>query len=175
MTRKKKVIVPASHQIIENMIYFIRGHKVMLDSDLALLYGVETKRLNEQVKRNIKRFPSDFMFRLTEKEEESLRSQIATSKLGSGGRRNLPYVFTEQGVSMLSSVLNNDRAIQVNIAIMRTFTSLRGMIAHHKELLRKIEGLEKKYDGQFQVVFAALKELLKKPKESKINKTPIGF
>lgn len=143
--------------IIQNMICFIRGEKVMLGQDLALLYGVKTKRLNEQVKRNIKRFPQDFMFQLTKVEYENLRSQFATSKEGRGGRRYLPYVFTEQGVAMLSSVLNSERAISVNIEIMRTFVKIKQMISQHKDLWKKIEEMEKKYDGQFKVVFTALR------------------
>ncbi|MBF0483297.1 MAG: ORF6N domain-containing protein [Candidatus Omnitrophica bacterium] len=172
--------------VIENMIYVIRGQKVMLDSDLAMLYGVETKRLKEQVKRNIKRFPIDFMFELSFEEAANLRSQIATSRLGlvnlrsqnvtsnleHGGSRYFPYVFTEQGVAMLSSVLKSDRAIQVNISIMRTFTKLRQMMYTHKELREKIESMEKKYDKQFHVVFAALKRLFGHPEKPK-NK--IGF
>lgn len=114
---------------IKNMIYFIRDQKVMLDSDLANLYNVETKRLNEQVKRNIKRFPPDFMFQLTTDEFESLKSQIATSKEGRGGKQKLPHVFTENGVAMLSGILNSDRAINVNISIMRIFTKLRSFHA----------------------------------------------
>jgi len=127
----------------------------MLDSDLAELYGVPSKRLNEQVKRNIRRFPVDFMFQLSQSEFESLRSQIATSKLR-GGRRYLPYVFIEQGVAMLSSVLNSERAIAVNIQIMRVFVRIKEMIISHKDLARKMEELEKKYDGQFKPNFDSL-------------------
>ena len=133
---------------------------------MAELYGVETKRLKEQVRRNIKRFPNDFMFELTKDEFENLRSQIVTSSWG--GARYLPMVFTEQGVAMLSTVLKSDRAIQVNIQIMRTFTQLRQMLSTHKDLKRKIESMEKKYDQQFQVVFEAIKQLLSeedKPKK----------
>jgi len=162
--------------VVEGMIYFIRGQRVMLDDDLSSLYGVETKRLNEQVRRNNKRFPNDFMFRLTKKESDALRSQIATSKKGKGGRRYTPYVFTEQGVAMLSSVLNSDRAIKVNIAIMRTFIKLRSMISAHKELQQKIGEMEKKYDKQFQLVFKAIRELFDKFKEPlEPKKEPIGF
>jgi len=177
----KKIIQPnldSNHsqgEIISNMIYIIRGHKVMLDADLATLYGVKTKILTQAVKRNIRRFPDDFMFQLTNEEEECLRSQIVTSKPGRGGRRYLPYAFTEQGVAMLSSVLNSERAIQVNIAIMRTFTKLRQMIETHKDLRLKIEEMEKKYDKQFRIVFTALKELLEKPTEISEKKPPIGF
>ena len=144
----------------------------MLDSDLAELYGVTTKRLNEQVRRNLSRFPDDFMFQLTESETRLLRSQIATSKEGRGGRRYLPYAFTEQGVAMLSSVLNSERAIKANIEIMRAFVRLRQILASHADLARKLEALEKKYDAQFKVVFDAIRELMKPP-ESK--KRPIGF
>jgi hypothetical protein len=119
-------------EIIEQKIFLIHGQKVMLDRDLAELYGVPTKRLNEQVRRNIKRFPSDFMFRLTADEDSLLRSQIATSKMGRGGRRYTPFVFTEQGIAMLSSVLNSERAIQVNIAIMRVFIRLRETFRNDK-------------------------------------------
>jgi phage regulator Rha-like protein len=144
-------------ELIEQKIYLIRGHKVMLDSDLAKLYGVTPKRLNEQVKRNKKRFPPDFMFQITKEEDESLRSQFATLKSGRGKHRKYrPYVFTEQGVAMLSSVLNSERAIQVNIEIMRTFTKLRTMLAEHKDLKRKLTALEKKYDKQFKIVFEAI-------------------
>jgi len=162
-----KALIPA--EVIERKIYLIRGHKVMLDSDLAELYGVTTKRLNEQVRRNLKRFPSDFMFQLSSKEAESSRSQIATSKRG--GRRYLPYAFTEQGVAMLSSVLNSDRAIEVNIQIMRAFVKLREMIASHKELAKKLDELESKYDEQFKVVFDAIRELMTpvEPKKRKIG------
>ena len=120
--------LPVPVQLIERRIYLIRGHKVMLDVDLAGLYQVPTKRLNEQVRRNLKRFPEDFMFQLMNAEAEALRSQIATSKPGRGGRRYLPYAFTERGVAMLSSVLNSERAIEVNIAIMRVFVKLRQML-----------------------------------------------
>ncbi len=144
-------------EVIERKIYLIRGHKVMLDNDLAELYGVPTKRLNEQVRRNLRRFPDDFMFQLTDEEAVILRSQFATSKRG--GRRYLPYVFTEQGVAMLSTVLNSERAIEVNIAIMRVFVKLREMISSHKDLAKRLDDLEKKYDAQFKVVFDAIRQL----------------
>jgi len=130
-----QALIPA--QIIEHRIYFIRNHKVMLDLDLAVLYGVETRVLNQAVKRNWERFPDDFMFQLTQKEAQNLRSQIVISKRG--GRRYLPYAFTEQGVAMLSSVLRSKRAIRVNIAIMRTFVRLRQILATRKELAQKLE------------------------------------
>src|SRR5688572_2722819 len=131
-------------KVVERRIYLIRGHKVMIDEDLAELYGEPTKRLNEQVRRNRKRFPKDFMFQLTTIEAEALRSQNATSKTGRGGRRYLPYAFTEQGVAMLSSVLNNERAIEVKIAIMRTFVKLRQMLESNEELNRKFAAVIRK-------------------------------
>jgi len=159
-------------ELIEHKIYLIRGHKVIVDSELAKLYGVSTKRLNEQVKRNMTRFPIDFMFQLTEKEFDmvlNLRSQIATSK--SGGRRYLPYVFTEQGVAMLSSVLNSERAIQVNIAIMRAFVKLRQILSANKELAHKLIELERKiekHDGEIQAIFEAIRQLMSpEPEESR--------
>lgn len=157
---------------IEQTILVIRGHNVMLDSDLAHLYGVTAGRLNEAVKRNEDRFPSDFMFQLTKPEFEHLKSQIAISSSKWGGRRHAPYAFTEQGVAMLSSVLHSKRAIQVNIAIMRAFVQLRAMIASNKGLARRLDELEKKYDGQFLIVFEAIRELMAEP-ESKPRR--IGF
>jgi len=152
-----KAIVPI--EVIEKKILLIGGQKVMLDSDLAALYRVTTKRLNEQVRRNLKRFPADFMYQLSREEFESLRSHFATTSSW-GGRRTLPYVFTEQGIAMLSSVLNSDRAIEVNIQIMRAFVKLREMIATHKDLSRKLAELEKKYDGQFQIVFEGIRQII---------------
>lgn len=145
---------------IDSRIYLIRGHKVILDSDLAELYGVETGALNRAVQRNRERFPADFMFQLSAREDEALRCQIGTSKGGRGGRRFLPYVFTEQGVAMLSGLLNSPRAIAVNIEIMRAFVRLRQLIASSAELARKVSALEKKYDAQFKVVFDAIRELM---------------
>jgi hypothetical protein len=159
-------------EVIEKKILLIRSQKVMLDEHLAELYGVTTKRLNEQVKRNLKRFPPDFMFQLNEEEAKILRSQIATSKAQRGGRRYLSYAFTEQGVAMLSSVLNSDRAIEVNIQIMRAFVKLREMIASHKDLARKLDTLEKKYDDNFKVVFEAIRALMTPAEKSKKK---IGF
>ncbi|MBU6482620.1 MAG: ORF6N domain-containing protein [Nitrospirae bacterium] len=156
------VLVPRER--IEQTILLLRGHRVMLDTDLAILYGVPTKRLNEQVMRNKKRFPSDFMFQLSAEEVERLRSQFATLKPGRGQHRKYrPYAFTEQGVAMLSSVLHSERAIQVNIAIMRAFVQLREMIASNKGLARRLTELEKKYDGQFRIVFEAIRELMTEP------------
>jgi hypothetical protein len=162
---------------IEQANLLIRGHKVMLDGDLAKLYGVSTKRLNEQVRRNIARFPEDFMFQLTAEEGDSLRSQFATSKPGRGGRRYHTYAFTEQGVAMLSSVLNSERAIEVNIAIMRAFVRLREILATHKDLARKLEKIEKRlgqHDEKFQIVFEAIRQLMTPPPEPE-KKRRIGF
>lgn len=148
---------------IEKKILLLRGEKVMLDSDLAELYGVQTKELNRAVKRNLDRFPQDFMFQLSPDEIDGLRFHFGTSK-GRGGRRYLPYVFTEQGVAMLSSVLKSKRAVQVNIEIMRAFVRLREMIASNKELASRLNELEKKYDRQFKAVFDAIRELMAPPK-----------
>jgi ORF6N domain len=165
--------LPVLTERVERNILLIRGHRVMLDTDLAILYGVPTKRLNEQVRRNKKRFPSDFMFQLMPEEVERLRSQIATLKPGRGQHRKYsPYAFTEQGVAMLSSVLHSERAIQVNIAIMRTFVQLREMIGSNKTLARRLNELEKKYDSQFRVVFEAIRELMTEPE---LKTKRIGF
>jgi len=170
--RKKtpQQLVPT--EVVERRIFVIRGQKVILDNHLAELYEVPTYRLNEAVKRNRRRFPADFMFQITRREAESLTSQTAMSKPGRGGRRTLPYVFTEQGVAMLSTVLNSERAITVNIAIMRAFVRLRELIATHKDLAERIATLEKKYDRQFRVVFEILDELMA-PRDP--PKRPIGF
>jgi DNA-binding PadR family transcriptional regulator len=157
-------------EIVQNKIYLVRGQKVMLDSDLANLYQVETKVLNQSVRRNVNRFPEDFMFQLDNEEENNLRSQIVTSSYG--GKRKPTFAFTEQGVAMLSSVLRSDRAIQVNIQIMRIFTNLRQMILTQKDLQEKIENLESKYDEHFRVVFDALRQLIQKDSEPKRQ---IGF
>jgi hypothetical protein len=157
---------------IEKAIYLIRGEKVMLDHDLALLYGVETKVLNRAVKRNLQRFPLDFMFQLTPEEADVLRCQIGTSKKGRGGRRYLPYVFTEQGVAMLSTVLNSERAILVNIEIMRAFVKLRQMLSSNAELSLRLDELESKYDKQFRVVFDAIRQLMATPIR---DRKEIGF
>jgi hypothetical protein len=156
--------------IIERKIYIVRGQKVMLDSDLAALYGVETRRLNEQVKRNFARFPEDFMFQLTKDEFENLMSQIATSSSGNyGGRRKLPNVFTEQGVAMLSSVLSSERAVQVNIGIMRAFVNMRKMLSTNEEVNKRLTELENKsgeHDENFKKVFAAIRLLISSPDKS---------
>ena len=164
-------------EIIQGKIFLIRGHKVMLDRDLAQLYGVATKRLKEQVRRNLRRFPSDFMFELTWDEAMALipRSQIAALKKGQNIKYP-PFAFTEQGVAMLSSVLNSDRAIEVNIQIMRVFVKLKELMISHKDLARKIEDLEHKFkahDKKFVLVFEAIKQLLKSAEEPK--KGRIGF
>ena len=145
---------------ITNKIYLVRGQKVMLDRDLAELYDVETKILKRAVKRNIDRFPNDFMFQLSKKEFEDWRCQFGTSNGDKMGLRYAPMAFTEQGVAMLSSVLNSQRAIQVNIQIIRAFTRLRQMLSSHKDVKKKIEAMEEKYDQQFQLVFEAIKQLL---------------
>jgi hypothetical protein len=161
--------------IIENKIVEIRGVKVMLDFDLAELYEVETKRLKESVKRNMKRFPKDFMFELTKTEFENLRTQFATSKRG--GTRYLPFAFTEQGVAMLASILNSDKAIEVNIAIMRAFVFIRHYALSHKELSEKLSAIEKKYNKQFADVYEALNYLIGKEKqiEKQKERKKIGY
>ncbi len=161
--------------LIQSKIYEIRSQKVMLDFDLAALYEVSTKAFNQAVKRNINRFPPDFMFQLNQKEFENLRSQIVTSSWG--GRRYSPFAFTEQGVAMLSSVLNSEKAIEVNIAIMRTFVLIRQYALNYKELAEKIKKLESRYNKNFKQVFAALELLLqdKQEQEELKNRTPIGY
>ncbi|MEI7481252.1 MAG: ORF6N domain-containing protein [Elusimicrobiota bacterium] len=151
---------------IEQRIFLIRGQKVMLDSHLAVLYNVATKNLNKAVKRNIDRFPSDLMFRLTAAEYNSLRFQIGTLKRGQHSKYT-PLVFTEQGVAMLSSVLRSKRAAQVNIAIMRAFVRLRELLSTHKDLARRLDELEGRYDSQFKMVFDAIREMMDKPEPSK--------
>jgi len=151
-----------SAERIENLILLLRGYKVILDSDLADLYGVEVKQLKRQVRRNSDRFPTDFMFELSKREYEALRRQFGTLKRGAHSKY-LPYAFTEQGVAMLSSVLNSKRAVQVNIEIMRAFVRLRQIMSTHKDLARKLEVLEKKYDAQFKVVFDAIRQLMTPP------------
>ena len=169
---KQLVRVEVPVEVVERRILLVRGHKVMLDSHLAVLYEVPTFRLNEAVKRNRRRFPEDFMFQLTRKEAKVLTSQFAMSKNGRGGRRTLPYVFTEQGVAMLSTVLHSERAIVVNIAIMRTFVRLRQILAMNKQVAERLEELEKKYDQRFKVVFDILKQLTE---PAPAAKRPIGF
>jgi hypothetical protein len=169
--KKDSPLVSVPIEVIERRIFFIRGHKVMLSTDLADLYQVEPRVLVQAIKRNIERFPEDFMFQLSNEEFDNLKSQIVTSSWG-GLRRAAPYAFTEQGVAMLSSALRSDRAIQVNIAIMRAFVRLREMVASNKELAQKLDALEKKYDIQFKAVFNVLRKL--RQPESKPGRR-IGF
>jgi len=166
-------IIPTEQ--IERLILLIRGHKVMLDTDLAVLYGVETRVLVQAVKRNSNRFPTDFMFQLSDEEANLLRSQIVISKNRRGGRRYLPYVFTEQGVAMLSSVLNSERAVEINIEIMRAFVRLREMILSNKDLARKLDALEHKlesHDVHIRSLFEAIRQLMAPPEPTKRR---IGF
>ena len=165
--------IAITDEIIISKIHLIRGQKVMIDRDLAELYGVTTGNLNKAIKRNLKRFPGDFMFQLTDEEFKNLIFQNGTSKWG--GTRKLPNVFTEQGVAMLSSVLNSERAIEVNIFIIRVFTKFREMLATNKDILLKLEQLEKKvtqHDESIQLIFSALKQLLNQPQEPRRR---IGF
>lgn len=158
---------------IERAILLLRGHKVMLDADLATLYEVETRALVQAVKRNLERFPEDFMFQLDAEELEALRSQSVISNApGRGGRRYAPYAFTEQGVAMLSTVLNSPRAIAVNIEIMRAFVRLRLLLASNKELARRLDHLEAKTDAKFKAVFEAIRQLMTPPEP---KRRPIGF
>ena len=165
-----KTIIPL--ELIEKRIFFLRGEKVMLDRHLAELYRVETRALKQAVRRNIHRFPEDFMFVLNREEFEQWRSQFVMSNSDKMGLRHPPMVFTEQGVAMLSSVLKSERAIKVNIAIMRAFVQMRQLLTTHEDLKRKIEEIEAKYDEQFQVVFEAIRQLLS---EDEKPKRKIGF
>lgn len=172
---KKEHLMIVPDEVVIHKIYFIRNQKVMLDKDLAELYQVETKVLNQQVKRNLKRFPDDFMFQLTVAEFENLKSQIVTSSWG--GIRKLPLVFTEQGLAMLSGILNSDRAIAVNIQIMRVFTKVRNMLTDNTELRLEIEKIKKKLDNQdknMEIVFRYLDELIEK-KENPAPRQKIGY
>jgi len=162
-----------SRRLVEQSIYLVRKHKVMLDEDLARLYGTETGALVRAVQRNRERFPADFMFQLSEQEAISLRCQIGISKSGRGGRRYLPYVFTEQGIAMLSGVLKSPRAVAVNIEIMRAFVRLRSLIESHAELAEKLNTLERRYDHHFKVVFDAIREIMNPAQPPK--KRRIGF
>ena len=180
----KSAVIPVER--IETKILLIRGQKVLLDVDLATLYGVETRRLNEQVRRNLERFPLDFMFQLTEYEYAALISQFATSKEGRGGRRKLPLAFTEHGAIMAASVLNAARAIEMSVYVVRAFVKLRELLASHKELAKQLEQLEQKIEAvsfkqdalasntraQFKEVFEALRALMSPPEP---KKQPIGF
>jgi len=163
---KPSAIIPVER--IESLILLVRGQKVMLDSDLAELYGVTTKRLNEQVKRNQERFPGDFMFQLTSEETKPLRSQIATSKRGRGGRRYRPYAFTEHGAIMAASVLSSHRAIEVSVYVVRGFVKLREMLRTHKELAQKLAELEKRIEGHDEEIialFEAIRQLMEPPEK----------
>lgn len=181
MAKTIKSITVAEETIL-NKIYLVRGQKVMLDRDLAELYGVETKRLKETVRRNISRFPSDFLFEMTQNELENWRTQFATSKEDKQGLRYVPFCFTEQGVTMLSCVLNSEKAIAVNIQIIRVFTKMREMLLTHKDILVKLEQVEKtllkqdvrmnKHEEDIQMIFEALKELLNPPQKPRPR---IGF
>ena len=171
-TKSIKINDVIPQELIENKILFIRGRKVMIDRDLSILYRVETRVLNQAVKRNLKRFPEDFMFQLTDGEMKNWKSHIVMTNKEKMGLRRKPYAFTENGVAMLSSILNSERAIEVNIQIMRTFTKLREMLLTHRDLRQKIEEMEKKYDYQFKVVFDTIKQLLEPMKKPKRQ---IGF
>jgi hypothetical protein len=173
MDQRKQANAVFQLQAIENRIHSIRGCKVMIDSDLAELYDVGTRDLNRAVKRNAARFPADFMFVLTKEEAESLRCQSGTAKERRGGRRNLPYAFTEQGVAMLSSVLHSDRAVRVNVTIMRAFVRMREMRASNTELGRRLDALEARYDERFSEVFLAIRELMEQRVRS--DRRRIGF
>ena len=155
---------------IERLIYQLHGHRVMLDRDLAALYGVETGALNRAVKRNASRFPPDFMFQLMPEELENLKCQIGISRWG--GDRAMPHAFTEHGVAMLSSVLNSQRAIAANIEIMRAFTRLRGILAEQRQLIARLDALESRYDAQFTDVFDAIRRLMEPPA---VPRKKIGF
>lgn len=173
MTSTNKALVPV--ESIGQRILLIRGAKVMLDSDLAELYGVTTKRLNEQAKRNLDRFPADFMFQLADDEHAALRSQFATSKTGRGGRRYAPYVFTEHGAIMAATILNSPKAIEMSVFVVRAFIRLREVLSTHKELATKLEALERKVGGHDQAIAGlidAIRQLMAPPAQ---NKRPIGF
>jgi hypothetical protein len=164
---------PPGQQSLARLVHVVRGEKVLLDADLAMLYGVETGALNRAVKRNPERFPADFMFPLSPSEWSDLRCQLGISS-AHGGRRGTPYVFTEQGVAMLSSVLHSSRAVQVNMAIMRTFVQLRRLMDSNRDLARRIDALESRYDEQFSAVFDAIKQLISDNKPHKPVRS-IGF
>ncbi len=174
MTKEKKLSIPLER--IASSILVVRGHKVLLDADLATLYGVTTKRLNEQVRRNRERFPEDFVFQLAQDEHEALRSQFATSNAGRGGRRYLPYVFTEYGAIMAAAVLNTPRAVEMSLYVVRTFVRLREMLASDKELKRKLDELERRlgaHDQAIASILSAIRELMVPPEAPKKRK--IGF
>jgi hypothetical protein len=171
-TSESKSLVRIPSERIEEIILLIRGEKVILDSALSNLYGVSTARLNQQVKRNLDRFPDDFMFRLTSEEFNILMLQNATSKKGRGGRRKLPYAFTEHGALMAANVLNSERAIKVSVQLIRAFIKLRQMLAANNELASKLNSLEQRYDHQFKIVFDAIRQLMT---PARANVKPIGF
>ena len=171
MASRPAAPVEITLETIAGAIVFLRGQKVMLDVHLATLYGVETKALTRAVRRNLARFPLDFMFQLSVQEFANLRRQFGTSSWG--GRRHLPYAFTEQGVAMLSSVLRSSRAVQVHIQVVRTFVRLRAILASHEDLARKLVALESRYDAQFRSVFDAIRELMTPAR--KASPRPIGF
>lgn len=158
---KEESLIPLER--IEQKIYVIRGERVMLDSDLAEIYGVETRVFNQAVKRNLNRFPEDFMFQLTEEEHEVLRSQIVISKTGRGGRRYLPYVFTEHGAIMAANILNSEKAVTASVQVVRAFVKLRQILIKNADLAKKLEEMEKKYDSQFKIVFQAIRQLMTPP------------
>lgn len=158
---------------VDSLILIVRGQRVMIDADLAALYGVPTKRLNEQVKRNAERFPGDFCFRLSLAESARLRSQIATSNAGRGGRRSRPLAFTEHGAIMAANVLNSPRAVEMSVHVVRAFVRLREVVASHRDLVRRVDELEAHYDGQFKVVFDAIRRLMAPPEPN--PKRKIGF
>jgi hypothetical protein len=174
MTQNKKLSIPLER--IASFILVVRGHKVLLDADLATLYGVTTKRLNEQVRRNRERFPEDFVFQLAQDEYEALRSHFATSNAGRGGRRYLPYVFTEHGAIMAAAVLNTPRAVEMSLYVVRTFVRLREMLSSNKELARKLNELERKlgaHDQAITGILNAIRELMTPPEPPK--KRRMGF
>jgi hypothetical protein len=171
-TSSSKSLITISIDRVESAIIFVRGEKAILDSDLARLYGVSTARFNQQVNRNLDRFPADFMFQLTDEEFRVLMLQNATSKIGRGGRRKLPYAFTEHGALMAANVLTSKRAVQASVQVVRAFVRLRQMLISNVELSHKLNELEKKYDRQFKIVFDAIRQLMTPPP----TKTkPIGF
>lgn len=173
MTTKTKAIVPS--QSIESTILLIRGHRVMLDADIARLYAVTTKRLNEQVKRNRDRFPADFMFQLTLDETKSLRSQSATSNQSRGGRRYRPYAFTEHGAIMLASVLNSRRAVEASVYVVRAFVKLREMLSARKDLARKLAALEKRIEGHDEEIITLFEAIVQLTKDEEKPGKRIGF
>jgi hypothetical protein len=169
---RSKALVAANR--LETQIRMMRGESIILDQDLAELYGVSVKQLNQAVKRNLDRFPADFMFQLAREEWDVLRSQIVTSRSGHGGRRYPPYAFTEHGAVMAATVLNSERAVAMCVLVVRAFVRLRRVLGAHAELARKLSELEKKYDHQFQVVFQAIREILEQPSKD-VPRHRIGF